>query len=251
MKKDSRWMEFAGGLLTETLTGLLFPRTCPVCGQIVVPKGELICPGCRKRLCYVSGPVCLKCGKELLTQDGEYCEGCKKHRRTFDKGIALLNYNEVSAHSMIQIKYKNKREYLDFYSLEIIQRLGKTIAKMDPDVLIPVPVHPSRKRARGYNQAEELAKRLSNLMKIPLCTDVLVRTKKTMPQKELTPILRLKNLEQAFLVREEAIWQGMASVLLIDDIYTTGSTIEACARALKRAGMKHIFFVSICIGGDR
>lgn len=237
--------------MKEWMIGLLFPRRCPVCDQIVIPKGELICPECRKQLSYVSGSVCMRCGKELLEPDGEYCMGCKKHRRTFEKGAALLNYNEVSAHSMVQIKYKNKREYLDFYSAEIVHRLGRQIAFMRADALIPVPVHPSRKRIRGYNQAEELAKRLSNHTGIPVFAELLVRSKKTMPQKELTPALRLKNLEQAFSVKEGAVWKELESVILVDDIYTTGSTIEACARALKRAGIGHIFFVSICIGGDR
>ena len=239
------------GAAREGAVGLIFPRRCPVCGDIVRPKGRLICPECVKRLSYVSGATCLKCGKELTDQIGEYCLGCSRHRRTFDRGVALLNYNEVSADSMVQIKYKNKREYLDFYSDEIVRRLGGKLARMKADVLMPVPVHPSRKRARGYNQAEELAKRLSGLMGIPLCTDVLVRTRKTLPQKELTPQERLKNLEQAFGVREEALDTGIRSVLLVDDIYTTGSTMEACARVLKRAGIQRVYFVSVCIGGDR
>lgn len=241
----------AVGSVQERAAGLLFPRRCPVCGDIVIPRGRLICPECVKRLSYVSGATCLKCGKELAEADSEYCLGCRRHRRTFDCGAALFNYNEVSAESMVQIKYKNKREYLDFYSEEMVKHLGEKIARMQADVMMPVPIHPSRKRARGYNQAEELARRLSRLTGIPLCTNVLVRTRKTLPQKELTPQERLKNLEQAFAVREEELDKKVGSVLLVDDIYTTGSTIEACARVLKRAGIQRVCFVSICIGGDR
>lgn len=239
------------GLLEERLITVLFPRRCPVCEEIVVPKGQKICPACRGKLSYVSGPSCLKCGKELTDPKGEYCLDCKKHRRTFDKGMALLNYNQASARSMARIKYKNKREYLDFYSEEILSRLGRRLLRLHADALVPVPVHPSRRRARGYNQAEELALRLSKGMGIPVCADVLARSRKTAPQKGLTPQLRLKNLEQAFSVREEGLWPGMDCVLLVDDIYTTGSTAEACARVLKRAGIKKVYVLSICIGGDR
>ncbi len=242
------------GQWKEQAVSLLFPRRCPVCGEIVAPQGEKICPGCRTKLSFVSGSLCMKCGKELTFEDGEYCLDCMRRRRTFDRGAALLNYNEVSARSMAQIKYKNKREYLDFYSEEMVKRLGKRMVRMHPDALIPVPVHPARKRVRGYNQAEELARRLSEQTGLPVCADVLVRSKKTAPQKELTPEQRLKNLEQAFSVKEEKLeelWPDLDSVILVDDIYTTGSTIEACARVLKRAGIGTVSFVSICIGGDR
>ncbi len=239
------------GWAKEGLIGLLFPRRCPVCGEIVVPKGDLICPGCVKKLSFVKGPVCMRCGKELIQRDGEYCYDCMRHRRSFEQGAALLNYNEAAAASMAQIKYKNKREYLDFYSREMACRLGKKLARMGADAFVPVPVHPSRRRTRGFDQAAELADRLSARTGIPVLKGALVRSKKTAPQKALTPEQRLKNLEQAFSVIGEKLWRGMDTVVLVDDIYTTGSTIEACSRALKRAGIKTVYFVSICIGGDR
>lgn len=239
------------GWSREGLIGLLFPRRCPVCGEIVVPKGDLICPGCVKKLSFVQGPVCMRCGKELLQQDGEYCHDCMRHKRSFEQGAALLNYNEAAAHSMAQIKYRNKREYLDFYSREMVRRLGGKLARMKADAFVPVPVHPSRRRVRGFDQAEELADRLSGRTGIPVLKGALVRSKKTAPQKALTPEQRLKNLEQAFSVSREKLWTGLDTVVLVDDIYTTGSTIEACSRALKQAGIKRVCFVSICIGGDR
>ena len=79
----------------EAVISILFPRRCPVCGEIAEPKGEKICPECRKKLSFVSGPCCLKCGKELETEDAEYCLGCRKWKRSFEFGAALLNYNEI------------------------------------------------------------------------------------------------------------------------------------------------------------
>jgi ComF family protein len=225
---------------------LLFPRRCPVCDGIVMPKGRLICPECVKKLSFVKNPVCKKCGKEVISTDIEYCLDCVRHKRTFEHGRALINYDENAGSSMAKIKYKNKREYLDFYGEAICARYGKLIRRMESDVLVPVPVHPSRRKERGFNQAELLARRIGEHLGIAVCSTMLVRNKKTMPQKGLDPAGRLKNLEEAFSAGE--MIKEVESVILVDDIYTTGSTIEACTRALKKAGIKRVYFLAICIG---
>lgn len=225
---------------------ILFPRRCPVCSQIVMPKGDLICPGCMKKLSWVRRPTCKKCGKEVISDTIEYCYDCTKHKRSFDYGLSLINYDDIASRSMAQIKYNNKREYLDFYSEAMFRGLGPRILQMKADAFIPIPVHPSRLKTRGFNQAEELAVRLSDKLGIPVNTMILKRSKKTAPQKSLNPSERLHNLEQAFAVN--TLPPGLRSVILIDDIYTTGSTIEACTRALKKAGIEHVYFVTIFIG---
>lgn len=233
----------------------MFPRRCPVCGDIVLPEGALICPSCISRLSPVRQPTCKKCGKEVFAEHMEYCLDCARHRRSFDSGVALLNYNDTARRSMAAIKYKNKREYLDFYAEAMVHRYGKWMARLDADALIPVPVHPARLRRRGFNQAAELAYRLERLTGIPVITDLLIRTRRTAPQKELGPAERLKNLQQAFSVSPK--YQGAGSrpvpacVILVDDIYTTGSTMEACARILKRSGVRRVFCVTICTGSAR
>jgi ComF family protein len=230
----------------ELLWNLLFPRRCPVCNDVVIPKGHLICPTCIPKLSLVKEPTCRKCGKEMIIHTAEYCFDCTKHKRTFEYGKVLLNYNDTAKTSMSKIKYNNKREYLDFYGEAICRRYKKQIARMNADALVPVPIHKSRKRERGFNQAEVLADKISKHTGIPVFPDALLRSKKTAPQKVLNPGERLKNLEEAFLPGQ--IPQGINTVILIDDIYTTGSTIEACTRALRRAGVKKIYFLTICIG---
>lgn len=232
--------------IINIVADILFPRRCPVCDEIVLPRGSLICPECVKILSFVKGPVCKKCGKEVFSDRLEYCFDCTKHTRSFESGRALINYNDAAKDSMVKIKYKNKREYIDFYTEAICRRYGKQIARMRADVLVPVPVHPSRMKTRGYNQAELLARGIGRSLGIPVRSDLLRRSRKTAPQKELNPAERLKNLEQAF--EAEGNFVGIETVILIDDIYTTGSTIEACTRALKRAGVKTVYFLTICIG---
>lgn len=225
---------------------LLFPRRCPVCDGIVMPKGRLICPDCVRVLSFVKDPVCKKCGKELFSSDMEYCFDCVKHKRTFEYGRALINYDEQAKTSMVKIKYKNKREYLDFYGDAISLRYEKMIRRMESGGLVPVPVHPSRKKERGFNQAEILAQKIGAKLNIPVFPDMLVRNKKTIPQKALNPTERLKNLEEAFMPGK--IVPGVKNVILIDDIYTTGSTVEACTRVLKKSGINKVYILTICIG---
>lgn len=143
-------------------------------------------------------------------------------------------------------KYHNKREYSDFYADDIARHLGYSIQAWNADILIPVPIHQIRKRKRGYNQAELLAKKIGNKIGIPVDSEKLFRIKKTLPQKELNDIERRKNLEDAFHVDKNVVQYKKA--IIIDDIYTTGSTIDACAKALKAAGVKYVYFICLCIG---
>ncbi len=218
------------------------------------PAGGLICPPCTEKLAVVRSPSCRRCGKEVFSDRMEYCMDCSRHPKSFESGAALLNYNEAAQRSMAAMKYKNRREYLDFYSQAMVRRYGKWLANIRPDALVPVPVHPARRRKRGFNQAEELAVRLGVLTEIPVISDLLVRSRKTQPQKNLSPSERLQNLQSAFAISSR--WQHYIEeipqvIVLVDDIYTTGSTMEACTRILKQAGAVRVYTLVICIGAGR
>ena len=230
----------------ETVISLFFPRRCPVCGDVVHPFGQFICPECVKKLSPVKQPVCHRCGKEIVSAAAEYCPDCMRRKRTFERNFALLNYDDTARRSMAAVKYKGRREYLAFYSQAVCLRYGRIIRRAAPDVIVPVPVHPSRERQRGFNQAELLGDHIGKQLGIPVCPDGLRRVKKTLPQKELNQEERLKNLQQAFVPGN--LPEGTRTVLLVDDIYTTGSTMEACAQALKVMGAEKIYGVTLCIG---
>lgn len=206
------------------------------------------------KLHFIQQPSCKKCGTELISDRAEYCPDCLRRQRSFESGVALIRYDTVAQKSIAAVKYKNRREYLDFYAEAIARRYGYFFKCHKDAVLVPVPVHPARLRSRGFNQAGELAVRLGRLTGLLVNERLLVRTKKTAPQKELGPDERLRNLRHAFAVtaefrQEPAVAKLPQTVILADDIYTTGSTIEACARVLKAAGVRQVYFVSICIGG--
>ena len=229
----------------RTAADLLFPRRCPVCGGVAMPKGRLICPACLKQLSFVSSPACMKCGKEIGSREQEYCADCIRRKKSFTRGFALLNYDSRAAVSMAAVKYHNKREYLDFYARAAALRFEKQFRQAGIQGIVPVPVHASRLKTRGFNQAAVLAEKLSAELGIPW-EELLIRVKKTDPQKSLGSAERLKNLRGAFEAEQEAgKWER---VLLVDDIYTTGSTAEICSRALLKTGVKQVFVFAVCIG---
>lgn len=224
---------------------ILYPARCPVCHGVIRGKGEL-CTGCRKKLSYIREPVCMKCGKELEKAEQEYCRDCRRFTHGYDAGRAVFAYDEVMRRSIAMFKYHNRREYAKFYAKEMAVHCQKFIERCAPEVILPVPVHKKKKRQRGFNQAELVAKELGKLTKIPVDTDYLIRTENTVPQKELTRQQRKANLKKAFAVtRKEGSYRR---VLLIDDIYTTGATLDAISELLRENGVKNLFFLTICVG---
>lgn len=232
------------GKADEWILNFLYPPRCPICDAAVLP-GKRICAGCKEKLRPASGNVCLKCGKPLADERKEFCADCAKKPRRFTQGRALWIYEKEAKASIYRFKYQNKREYGSAYAEEIARRDGDWILSKGIQAIIPVPLHKNRKRKRGYNQAEILAKELGRLLKLPVKDGILVRIRDTKPQKTLSDGERKRNLKHAFHVTG-----GMAPerVLLVDDIYTTGSTLDAAAAALLEAGAAKVYVYCLSIG---
>ena len=141
----------------------------------------------------------------------------------------------------MRLKYKGRAEYAHFYGKAMALFFQRHMPLFEPDVLIPVPIHPSRYRKRGYNQAELIAREVSCMLSVPVDTGILYRRKKTKAQKELGRRARLRNLKDAFGVKDRCPYRR---VLLIDDIFTTGSTIERISALLLENGASEI--VALC-----
>lgn len=127
-----------------------------------------------------------------------------------------------------------------------MKNLGEIITAWKCEVIIPVPIHARKLRERGFNQAELLAQDMSGMLGIAMDTGILKRSRYTRPQKELDDNQRIKNLENAFIIDKNVV--QYKRVLLVDDIYTTGATIDSCAKALKEKGVEEVFVVCLCIG---
>lgn len=223
----------------------LFPKSCPMCDEIL-PKGRDICCGCEEKLVYIIEPKCKKCGKKLENEKLEYCVDCSKNRHYFNQGIAAFLYNDKVSKSIYRFKYHNRRTYAGFYGKAIATMYGADIKKWNCHMIIPVPIHSKKKIKRGYNQAALIAKELGKNLSMPVSEKILYRVRNTKPQKEMEKATRKKNVENAFKIYENVV--KYKKIILVDDIYTTGSTIDACAKELLQAGATEVYFISLSIG---
>lgn len=226
--------------------GLIFPRRCPVCSGLLPFNGEMICRECKQKLVYVLEPRCKKCGKQLFKQEQEYCYDCRSKQHLYKEGLAGFCHVGEIKKSIYDIKYENKREYAEFYAKEMCKLHGRYILSWGCDGLIPVPLHFRKRIKRGYNQAKVIAKIFSKELGILMYDNVLKRIRYTEPQKELSDMQRRKNLENAFKITKNIV--ELKKVILVDDIYTTGSTIDACAGELLHCGVEEVYYLSLTIG---
>ena len=224
-----------------------YPKRCPVCLDVLPPGRRLICAPCERKVRRVSGPVCYKCGRPLAEEQEEYCRSCSRRKPSFVKSMAYAEYTSYALRRMIsEVKYHGDCQLLDYPCMDFAERTAEEVRKWKAEVLIPVPVHRERLRMRGYNQAEEIANRLSEVWKIPVDAGYLSRVKRTAAQKELTDTERMTNLYDAFSLTGDP--GKYRTVILIDDIYTTGSTLESCTRVLLRAGVRQVYGAVLLIG---
>lgn len=192
-----------------------------------------------------SGRAVQKCGKPVGSEE-EFCRDCSRMRHSFDRGFAPYGYHGELEVSLMRFKYHERQEYAGFYAHAAFFYVGKQIQRRNPEVLVPVPLHPARQRQRGYNQAEVFAEKLAEEMELPMNARLIRRVKKTKRQKELSPAERRKNLEGAFALAKPGQMK-YCRILLVDDIYTTGSTVDAIASLLKVNGAEQVDFVCAAI----
>lgn len=195
---------------------------------------------------YIGEKYCHKCGKQLQKEQFELCGDCTKNLHYFKKGRGVFIHEGPMKDAIYALKYENKRMFADFFANEMYRVLGSWIRSEGFSAIIPVPLSKEKRKSRGYNQAEILGERLSKKTGIPQCLDVVVRTNDTAPQKLLSHSERKNNLKNAFKTVPNGL--QLDKVLLIDDIYTTGNTIDAVARELILSGIRESCFATISIG---
>lgn len=226
----------------------LYPERCPVCLRLVMPKGAGIHPKCKHKLDTINEPVCYKCGIPLTSAEDEYCAMCiREPDRGWDSGRSLFPYHGAMANALQLVKKEGTEEFVRFFAKQIKENHQNFIRQMEPGCIVPVPLHSSKLRIRGFNQAELLAEALGEEIGLPV-RRLLFKRKKTKDQKSLGRDQRSQNVKDAFLVDEEELGTEVpASVLLLDDVCTTGSTLTACAHALKERGVVRVSYISICV----
>ena len=235
------------GRLWRGFVDLVTPSLCLLCST-GVEEPESLCVACWARLRHLDEPVCNALGIPFAYDQGEGALSAQAlaDPPPWDRARAALLFDDDAARLVHALKYRDRPE-AGLLMARMMARAGRRLIA-DADVMLPVPLHRFRLWQRRFNQSAFLAQRISRLTGTPWRHDVLVRARRTRAQVGLDQAQRRKNVKGAFLLRPEAVAQVAGrSVLLIDDVRTTGATAEACALALKEAGARRVSLLTFAL----
>jgi competence protein ComFC len=231
--------------IADALISILFPAPCRICGAVLTRAGLLpICDECFASLKPLRGPLCGNCGRPFaseVTLDAKtlLCLACRRNVYAFEHARSFAPYTEQMVRTISLLKYEKLTRLGQWFAERLYEVIQSDPALQSIDVIVPVPLHPARLRERGYNQAELIAKPLARRLNMSLGPYLLVRTKPRPARLLLSRRERWLTVRGAYEMRKGAQVDNLR-VLLIDDVFTTGATLDACARALKRAGAKSV-----------
>ena len=228
-----RWIKNIFGFIKEQI----YPCHCPVCGRLQTTKE--VCFACSTLICRVGNDCCDSCGYEKM-----FC--CCSVRPMRSDGFTSPFYNVGrAAEAMKRFKYKGAVTTADFFAISMAERFVAVFPSVKADVICSVPADRDTLRSRGYNQAAVLATKTAEILEIPVDNSILVKKGKNLPQHTLKGRQRQNNVKGIYAVQKSV--KGK-TVILIDDIRTTGATINECARVLKRAKAKKVYALSAVTG---
>ena len=225
------------------LFDLLLPPRCHACRGPLSASGPLhICPQCREQCTPIASPLCSCCGIPFATENGSDhpCGDCLQHPPPFAAARAAFVYDGTLRDLIHRFKYRHQVRLRRPLGQLMASELAEPVTAWQPDLIVPVPLHPRRLRERGFNQAILLGTFLAREWHIPLARTALDRIRWTVPQIELDHHERAANVRGAFAVRKPAAVAGKR-ILLLDDVLTTGSTATECARVLGKAKAAEVF----------
>jgi len=241
-----KWFYQVGAGLIE----LIYPATkeCPVCRQEPCYR-QGIGRSCFQKIGLIIPPICRKCGRplRLKVEDDDTCRQCSEHQYYFSKARAVGLYEGALREYLSELKYRYRPDLGEALGRLLVEwvRLDREYQKND--LIVPIPIHRQKLELRGYNQAELLANPLQRYLGIKLRSDIIVRDKLTESQNSLSKDKRFSNIAGAFRVVNTQGLSG-ASVLLVDDILTTGATASEAARLLLRAGALKVKVLTLAVG---
>jgi len=236
-------MPSVAAIIRRVLNAVL-PVECASCGRALADDPvPFFCQPCWESIHPLSGPSCPRCGRPfastvaLLYSPHHLCGACRLRRPAYTQAWSLYPYEPPLQDAIRLFKYHGK--------VALADALGSLMSAAVPhplevDLLMPVPLHPSRLKEREFNQSLLLADHLNRRLRLPLSYGNLIRVRRTEPQTALTRKARLKNLRRAFVVLRPQEVAGK-KILLVDDVATTGTTVNECAKALRKAGAADVY----------
>ncbi|MFQ6131489.1 MAG: double zinc ribbon domain-containing protein [Armatimonadota bacterium] len=232
----------------DALLDLCFPPRCQGCQEL---KHHLICDDCRRAIDRIQPPLCARCGRpfDTVAHTADICGGCRQASPAFEVARAIGTHTGPLRRVIIAYKFQGRTRLAQPLAQMLSDYVTATdgpaaAALAEAEVIVPVPLHPNRRRWRGYDQAELLATDLGARLGLPVAAQAMARVKETQPQISLTPAQRRLNVRGAFQVRKPAA-VAERSIMLLDDVLTTGATLQECAKVLKRAGAKRVLALTV------
>lgn len=223
--------------IIEYLLDFIYPKECAGCHR----EGWWICPKCKKQIVPIKSFYCPKCKK--ITPNGQFCSTCRRHFALTGIIIAAHFHRGPLREAIHSYKYESIFGLEDYFRPLLIHRLRDRLPKGDK-IIIPIPLHPKKKKYRGFNQAERLAKIIAEEFTLPLELNALKRIKKTEAQMSLSKKERRQNIKGAFRINRQTNLKNK-TILLVDDVATTGLTLNEAAIILSSAGARRIWGVVI------
>ena len=225
----------------STVFQFFLPPQCPCCERFSEEGKQGFCSNCLSQIRWIEPPFCSICGIPFISREVEThpCGACVTHRKYFTIARALGAFEGSLQEAIHRWKYEGKTYLTPFFASWMAEGLNRYWEPGSLDLLIPVPLHTRRLRERGFNQSLLLVRELSRRTGIPYRKSILQKKKSTIPQVNLSGVEREKELKGTFHVIGKEELSGL-SVLLIDDVYTTGATVNECSKVLLRGGAKRV-----------
>jgi len=239
---------FKGAL--DALASVVFPGPCRICGQTLTNASRIpICEACLAGFERIAEPMCGCCGRPFASAVAAeaaqpLCRLCRVNFYAFDRARSFAIHDDALSEAIVLLKYEEVARLGDWFAARLAEIVFRSPGDWRADVLVPVPLHPQRRRERGYNQAELIARPLAKRLNLKFQPHFLMRTKPRPPQLLLSRTERWASVRGAYATREGAKVDNLR-VLLVDDVMTTGATLDACARALKKAGAASVLGLTV------
>jgi len=234
----------------EAGLALVYPPACQLCGEERATAGEgFVCPGCWNKVRFIQPPFCQRCG---LPHEGRFtapfeCANCRDMELHFVSARSAVSARGVVLDAIHRYKYQRALWFEAFLADIFLRQAVPALPPGEWDLIAPVPLHAVKKREREFNQAERLARHLADATKIPLNQTLLRRVAPTRTQTLLTRQQRAANVRRAFAPRQGARLNG-ERVILVDDVFTTGATTNACSQVLRAAGAGEVCVWTVARG---
>lgn len=234
----------------DAMASIVFPAPCRVCGATLTSASRIpICANCLASFVLIKDPMCQCCGRPFISPVAAQairplCRLCRAQEYAFERARSYALYNDPLVSAITLLKYEEVTCLGDWFAARLAEVVAKAGEDFQADVVVPVPLHPARQRERGYNQAELIARPLARRLKLKLGPYLLVRTKPRPPQLLLSRSQRWESVRGAYAIRI-GVQVDKLRVLLVDDVMTTGATLDACSRALIKAGAAAVVGVTV------